>query len=81
MEERRPEIGSWYVAGAAVLIVAKALLIVLPRYTTKRVGIGMGLAIARTIVGAHGGRRTADDNADGGATFRFVLPVDEAAVR
>ena len=52
-----------------------------PLYTTKREGIGMGLAIARTIVGAHGGRLTADNNADGGATFQFVLPVDEAATR
>jgi two-component system, LuxR family, sensor kinase FixL len=52
-----------------------------PLYTTKREGIGMGLAIARTIVGAHGGRLTAENNADGGATFRFVLPVDKAATR
>ena len=52
-----------------------------PLYTTKREGIGMGLAIARTIVGAHGGRLTAENNADGGATFRLVLPVDEATAR
>jgi signal transduction histidine kinase len=50
-----------------------------PLYTTKSEGIGMGLAIARTIVGAHGGRLTAQNNVDGGATFRFILPVDEAA--
>ena len=52
-----------------------------PLYTTKREGIGMGLAIARTIVGAHGGRLTAENNVDGGATFRFTLPVDTAAAR
>jgi two-component system sensor kinase FixL len=50
-----------------------------PLYTTKSDGIGMGLAITRTIVGAHGGRLKAENNADGGATFEFTLPVEEAA--
>jgi two-component system sensor kinase FixL len=52
-----------------------------PLYTTKPEGIGMGLAIARTIVGAHGGRITARNDGDGGATFQFTLPVDTAATR
>jgi signal transduction histidine kinase len=52
-----------------------------PLYTTKREGLGMGLAIARTIVGAHRGRLTARNNVDGGATFQFLLPVDKAATR
>jgi len=48
-------------------------------YTTKAEGIGMGLAIARTIIDAHGGRLTVVNNADGGATFQFTLPVEKAA--
>ena len=44
-------------------------------YTTKADGLGMGLTIARTIVDAHDGRLGALNNAHGGATFRFTLPV------
>jgi two-component system sensor kinase FixL len=47
-----------------------------PLYTTKTEGLGMGLAIARTIVDAHGGRLRASNNAAGGATFEFTLPVE-----
>ena len=44
-------------------------------YTTKPEGIGMGLAISRSIVDAHGGRLSAAPNKPHGALFRFTLPV------
>jgi len=46
-----------------------------PFHTTKAKGLGMGLAISRTIIETHGGRIRAESNADGGATFRFTLKV------
>ena len=39
-------------------------------------GVGLGLAIARGLVEAHGGRITAENRARGGATFRFTLPLE-----
>ena len=46
-------------------------------YTTKPDGIGMGLAISRSIVEAHGGRLWATPNQPRGAIFRLTLPVEE----
>ncbi len=40
-----------------------------------RSGAGLGLAIARGIVEAHGGRITAEPRPGGGALFRFTLPL------
>jgi PAS domain S-box-containing protein len=44
-------------------------------YTTKSQGIGMGLAISRSIIEAHYGRLWATANAPRGAIFQFTLPV------
>jgi len=46
-------------------------------YTTEPDGIGMGLAISRSIAEAHGGCLSAAPNNPRGAVFRFTLPVEE----
>ena len=50
-----------------------------PFQTTKADGMGIGLAISRTIIDAHGGRLWAESPPEGGAQFRFSLPVGSEA--
>jgi PAS domain S-box-containing protein len=45
-------------------------------YTTKTEGMGMGLNICRSIIESHQGRLWFEDNADGGSTFKFSLPLE-----
>jgi Histidine kinase-, DNA gyrase B-, and HSP90-like ATPase len=44
-------------------------------FTTKTGGLGLGLAVCRSIIVAHEGRLWASNNSDRGAAFHFTIPA------
>ncbi|HXX86475.1 MAG TPA: ATP-binding protein [Casimicrobiaceae bacterium] len=46
-----------------------------PFYSTKEKGLGIGLAICRSIIEAHGGKLSYSPHTGGGAVFQFSLPI------
>jgi signal transduction histidine kinase len=51
-----------------------------PFVTSKIHGLGLGLAICRSIVSAHDGKVWAQNDPNGGATFHLELPLAKAAL-
>jgi signal transduction histidine kinase len=51
-----------------------------PFFTTKPAGIGVGLAICRSIIESHGGKIWADSQPGCGAVFQFTLPIEQSPV-
>jgi signal transduction histidine kinase len=47
-----------------------------PFFTTKAHGRGMGLAICRSIIEAHGGQFTINPNTNNHSWIRFILPIN-----
>jgi nitrogen fixation/metabolism regulation signal transduction histidine kinase len=61
--------------GMSEAVLAQALL---PFYSTKRSGTGLGLALAREIVEAHGGRLRLSNRPKGGLRVTMMLPITPA---
>ena len=51
-----------------------------PFYTTKDNGLGLGLAISRSIVETHGGRLWAQNNPERGGMICFTVPLCEEGI-
>jgi signal transduction histidine kinase len=49
-----------------------------PFFTTRPNGMGMGLAISRSIIEVHGGRLWAESDGSTGSVFYFTLPSELA---
>ncbi|HXS00652.1 MAG TPA: ATP-binding protein [Pyrinomonadaceae bacterium] len=60
---------------------AKAEQLFKPFHTTKANGMGMGLAISRSIIESFGGKLWAEANAGGGAIFTFSLPASSQEIQ
>ena len=58
-------------SGMSETVMANALV---PFYSTKRHGTGLGLALAREIIEAHGGRIMLNNRESGGLTVSLILP-------
>jgi signal transduction histidine kinase len=61
--------------GMNAAVLTNALV---PFYSTKRSGTGLGLALAREIAEAHGGRISLGNREGGGLVVAMVLPVGDA---
>ncbi|MEP7155009.1 MAG: sensor histidine kinase [Betaproteobacteria bacterium] len=58
--------------GMTETVMSNALV---PFYSTKRSGTGLGLALAREIIEAHGGRITIENRESGGLVVALILPA------
>jgi two-component system nitrogen regulation sensor histidine kinase NtrY len=65
-------------SGMSETVLANALL---PFYSTKRSGTGLGLALAREIAEAHGGRVQLANRREGGLSVALVLPQGETGAK